>query len=265
MLITIPLVDSFGNTINLEGYLSILEDSKDRTTNTKRNSLVIFVHGSGSSKESSRNQYLAKKLNKNGIATFLFDLLTKEEKESDKNVENIQNQVPGLTLNKFNISLLSDRLIKATNYILKIPEVKRRCDDEVALNVGYFGASTGVAAALYASGKIRETTSIKTIVSRGGRPDLISSISNYNKKIIENIKNIPLLFIIGQKDKLVLDLTKNFIKKNKSLNNSKIEIIKDASHLFEEEGTLEKAGDIAESGLFYIYKEKKGFVVVLVH
>ena len=92
----------------------------------------------------------------------------------------------------------------------------------------------GVAAALYASGKISETTPIKTIVSRGGRPDLISSIFNCDKKVIENIKNIPLLFIIGQKDKLVLELTKTFIKNNKLTNNSKIEIIKDASHLFEE-------------------------------
>jgi putative phosphoribosyl transferase len=109
-----------------------------------------------------------------------------------------------------------------------------------------FGASTGVAAPLYASGKISEITAIKTIVSRGGRPDLISSIFNYDKNVIEKIKNIPLLFIIGQKDKLVLDLTKNFIKNNKLLNNSKIEIIKDASHIFEEEGTLEKAGEVAE-------------------
>jgi putative phosphoribosyl transferase len=176
------------------------------------------------------------------IATFLFDLLTKEEEESDKKVEKIQNQVPGLTLNKFNILLLADRLIKATNYILQVPELKKK---EKELNLGYFGASTGIAAALYASRKISETTAIKTIVSRGGRPDLISSISNCDKKIIETIKNIPLLFIIGQKDKLVLDWTKNFIKNNKLVSNSKFEIIKDASHLFEEEGTLEKAGDIA--------------------
>ena len=241
MLINTPLVDSFGNTIILEGYLTILEDSKDRTTNTKRNSLVIFVHGSGSSKDSSRNQYLAKELNKNGIGTFLFDLLTKAEEESDNKIAKIQKQVPGLTLNKFNISLLVDRLIKVTDYILQSPQLKER-----EFNIGYFGASTGVAAALYTSGKISETTAIKTIVSRGGRPDLISSISNCNAKVIENIKNIPLLFIIGQKDKFVLDWTKNFIKNNKLLNNSKIEIIKDASHLFEEEGTLEKAGDVAE-------------------
>jgi putative phosphoribosyl transferase len=72
-----------------------------------------------SSKDSPRNQYLIQLLNKNGIATFLFDLLTKEEEESDKKVEKIQNQVSGLTLNKFNISLLANRLIKASEYIFK--------------------------------------------------------------------------------------------------------------------------------------------------
>ena len=248
MLINIPLVDSVGNNVVLEGYLTIPDDSKDRTTsNTKRNSLVIFVHGSGSSKDSSRNQSLSQLLNKNGIATFLFDLLTKEEEESDNKVEKIlQKQVPGLTLNKFNISLLVERLIKVTNYLLQIAELKR---GETSLNIGYFGASTGVAAALYASGKISEPTAIKTIVSRGGRPNLISSlISDYNNKdIIGKIKYLPFLFIIGQKDKLVLDWTKNFIKNKKLVKNSKIEIIKDASHLFEEEGKLEKVGDIAEN------------------
>ena len=145
MIINIPLVDSFGNSIVLEGYLTIPDDSKDSTTNTKNNSLVIFVHGSGSSKDSPRNQYLIQLLNKNGIANFLFDLFTKEEEESDKKVEKIQNQVSGLTLNKFNISLLANRLIKATEYILKIlPERKE-------YSMGYFGASTGVAASIIAA------------------------------------------------------------------------------------------------------------------
>lgn len=244
MFIEIPLVDSFGNNINLEGYLTIPNYDND-TVHTRQNTIVIFVHGSGSSKDSPRNKYLAQLLNKNNMATFLFDLLTKAEEESDNKIAKIQKQVPGLTLNKFNISLLSERLIKATNYILQIPQIQRR-KKERELNMGYFGTSTGVAAALYASGKITETTAIKTIVSRGGRPDLISSISSYDKKIIENIKNIPLLFIVGQKDNLVLDWTKNFIKNNKLVSNSKIEIIKNASHLFEEEGALEKAVDVAE-------------------
>ena len=241
MFIKLPLVDSFGNNINLEGYLTIPNYDND-TIHSKRATLVIFVHGSDSSKNSPRSNYLAHLLNKNNIATFLFDLLTKAEEESDDKISKIQNQVPGLTLNKFNISLLADRLIKATNYILQTPEIKRR---EKELNIGYFGASTGVAAALYSSGKISETISIKTIVSRGGRPDLVSSIPNYNQKIIENTKNIPLLFIIGQKDKLVLDWTNKFLKNNKLTKNSKIEIIKDASHLFQEKHTLEKVGNIA--------------------
>ena len=240
MFIEIPLIDSFGNNITLEGFLTIPKYDNN-TVHTKRSRLVIFVHGSGSSKDSPRNNYLAQLLNKNNIATFLFDLLTKAEEESDNKIAKIQNQIPGLTLNKFNISLLADRLIKVTDYILQSPLLNER-----ELYIGYFGASTGVAAALYAYGKIGETTTIKTIVSTGGRPDLISSISNYDKKVIENIKNIPLLFIIGQKDKLVLDWTKNFIKNNKLVSNSKIEIIKDASHLFEEDGALEKVGEVAE-------------------
>ena len=92
------------------------------------------------------------------------------------------------------------------------------------------------------------TTSIKTIVSRGGRPDLFSSlISNQNVYTIENLNNIrnrPLLFIFGQKDKMVLEWTKHFIKNYKLADNSKIEIVKNATHSFEELGTLEKVGDI---------------------
>jgi putative phosphoribosyl transferase len=112
VIVDIPLVDSFSKDIVLEGYLTIPNDMHT-------NSIVIFVHGSGSSKDSVRNQYLAKELNKNSITTFLFNLLTKEEQESDKKVEQILKQVPGLTLNKFNISLLTNRLIKATEYLLE--------------------------------------------------------------------------------------------------------------------------------------------------
>ena len=109
-IINISLVDSFGNNITLKGYLTIPND-----TNT--NSLVIFVHGSGSSKDSTRNQYLARELNKNGIATFLFDLLTKEEQEPDKKVEKIQNQMPGLTLNKFMLCCTTMKIDNTTlNY-----------------------------------------------------------------------------------------------------------------------------------------------------
>ena len=143
MFIKIPLIDSFGNNITLEGYLTIPKYDNN-TVHTRRSRLVIFVHGSGSSKDSPRNNYLAQLLNKNNIATFLFDLLTKAEEESDNKIAKIQNQVPGLTLNKFNISLLSDRLIKVTNYILQIPEIKERREvveeEKVPLNVGYFGA-----------------------------------------------------------------------------------------------------------------------------
>jgi len=248
MLIKIPLVDSFGNSVFLEGCLTIPDERKGRDTNTNKNLLIIFVHGSGSSKDSPRNQYLAKELNKNSITTFLFDLLTKEEEDSDKKVEKIQNQIPGLTLNKFNISLLANRLIMATEYLLEIlPELKK-------YTVGYFGASTGVAASIIAATALNPGLIIKTIISRGGRADLVSANSSSSsfQGNFQSIKNIPLLFIIGEKDKVVLDLTSKFIKKYDIEKNSKIQIVKNATHLFEEEGTLEKVGDMAVKWLHYL-------------
>lgn len=144
----------------------------------------------------------------------MFDLLTKEEEEPDKKVEKIQNQISGLTLNKFNISLLANRLIKITEYLLEsLPELKE-------YTIGYFGASTGVAASIIAATGLNPGL-IKTIVSRGGRPDLVLSTPQQNNLLAENIKNIQLLFIIGDKDKLVLDLTSKLIKKYNCLHHLK--------------------------------------------
>jgi hypothetical protein len=243
-IVEIPLVDAFDNEITLKGYLTISNVKVDKIP-----SLVIFVHGSGSSKDSPRNQYLAQQLNKCGIGTFLFDLLTKQEEESDRRVQGtLQKEIHGLTLNKFNVSLLSDRLTKVTNYLLQIPNLQPQGQPR-ELSIGYFGASTGAAAALIAGAQLSLNTKwIKTIVSRGGRPDLILSNSNvsYQDLISESIRNLPILFIIGEKDKLILDLTFKFIKKLNMQKNSKVEKVNNATHLFEEPGALEKVEYIAE-------------------
>lgn len=139
---------------SLEAILSIPDSST---------SIIIFAHGSGSSATSSRNQKVAQILNDNGLGTLLFDLLTKEEQESDIRTLRIIHELPGVTLNKFNIELLTERLDAVTQWVQNDNETKN-------LNIGYFGASTGATAALYAAASFRD---VKAVVSRGGRTDLV--------------------------------------------------------------------------------------------
>jgi putative phosphoribosyl transferase len=190
-------------TISLTGDLTIPTDA---------NSIVIFSHGSGSGRLSPRNNHVATILNKENIGTLLIDLLT--ESEAD------------IFENRFNIELLTERLVSITQFIHDLPELKN-------LTIGYFGASTGAASALKATaeqGKI-----IKAIVSRGGRPDLAKPILN---KI-----NVPTLLIVGGLDTEVIKLNERAY----SLLNcdKKIEIVKGASHLFEEPGKLDEAASLA--------------------
>ncbi|MGB7935935.1 MAG: hypothetical protein WCF21_04860, partial [Nitrososphaeraceae archaeon] len=126
--------------------------------------IIVFVHGSGSGKGSYRNQTVSKKLNENNIATLLFDLLAEEEQESDRQLENIIYKIPGAILNKFNISLLKDRLSMVTDWIMNY----ERLSD---LKIGYFASSTGAAAALIASAK----KPVKSITIRSGRTDLVDN------------------------------------------------------------------------------------------
>ncbi|MGZ8543640.1 MAG: dienelactone hydrolase family protein [Flavisolibacter sp.] len=177
------------------------------------NSLVIFAHGSGSSRLSPRNQMVAEYLNSNGIATFLFDLLTQEE---DRNYAN-----------RFSIELLAERLKSTTKWLME----NKECE---GLKVGYFGASTGAAAALVAASEFPQ---VEAIVSRGGRPDLAM-------KILPGIKAATLL-IVGSLDTDVLTLNQQAFK---NLNCVKsIEIIDGATHLFDEKGTMEKVCVLATS------------------
>jgi putative phosphoribosyl transferase len=185
--------------IELEGELIIPFNSK---------SLVIFSHGSGSSRFSTRNNFVAKELQKQNISTFLFDLLTKEEDE--------------IYTNRFNIPLLTKRLIIASNYLISLPQ----CID---FKIGYFGASTGAASALSAAAALPNI--INAVVSRGGRTDLVIDIASTVKA--------PTLLIVGELDNDVLELNKKVYNALKC--DKKLDIIAGATHLFEEPGTLEQA------------------------
>ena len=189
--------------------------------------LIVFVHGSGSSKNSHRNQLVSNKLNENNIATLLFDLLSKEEQDSDEQLENANLEIPGAIFNKFNITLLSKRLSMATEWIMNHPGI---CN----LQIGYFASSTGGAAALIVATKY----DIKTIVIRSGRTDLVA---NY---LLGQIIS-PCLFIVGSKEKSLIDISKQTMKKLRNAEEKELSIIQNASHLFEEEGSMNKVVEVA--------------------
>lgn len=202
--------------VELEGELIIPSDSK---------SLVIFSHGSGSSRFSSRNNFVAKELQKQNISTFLFDLLTKEEDE--------------IYANRFNIDLLTERLILVTKYMASMPQC-------AGFKIGYFGASTGAASALRAAAKLPDI--INSIVSRGGRPDLAIDVAPVIKA--------PTLLIVGEMDYDVLELNKKVYKK--LVCEKKLDVIAGATHLFEEPGTLNQASIRATDWFkMHLQKNKK--------
>ena len=178
--------------------------------------VVLFAHGSGSGRFSPRNQYVAKVLNEAGIGTLLIDLLTKEEEEIDFATGEF----------RFDIDLLSQRLEVATEWLKQNPATK-------SLAIGYYGASTGAAAALIAATKFPKD--VRTVVSRGGRPDLAM-------QHLQKVK-VPTLFIVGGKDTVVLDLNKKAMEQVSA--EKKLEIILGATHLFEEPGKLEEVAKLS--------------------
>ncbi len=178
--------------------------------------IILFAHGSGSGRFSPRNQYVAKVFNEARIGTLLIDLLTKEEEEIDAATGEF----------RFDIVLLSQRLEKATEWLKKEPATK-------SYALGYFGASTGAAAALIAAAKFPKD--IKAVVSRGGRPDLAME---YLRKVMS-----PTLFIVGGSDIMVLDLNKKAIEQIHS--EKRLEIVQGATHLFEEPGKLEEVAKLS--------------------
>jgi putative phosphoribosyl transferase len=201
----------------LEGLLTIP---------TGAEGIVVFSHGSGSSRHSPRNQYVARVLQDAGLATLLVDLLTVEEEKEDLITRE----------HRFNIGLLAKRLITATDWLAQQADTQN-------LIVGYFGASTGAAAALIAGAERANTVS--AIVSRGGRPDLAGS------QALKNVK-APTLFIVGEKDTNVIDLNKDALKQLHGVEKKKLVVIPGATHLFEEPGTLEEVARIAR-GWFQCY------------
>ena len=194
-------------SLQLEGELTIPE---------KATGLVLFAHGSGSSRHSPRNQFVAKTLNKASIGTLLFDLLTKEEEEEDRFTGHL----------RFNINLLAERLVNATEWMRGQENLRR-------YPVGYFGSSTGAAAALVAAAKLK--ASIAAVVSRGGRPDLAGA----------SLPSVyaPTLLIIGSFDVPVIELNRDAYRLLRC--EKKIEIVSGATHLFEEPGTLEEVARLA--------------------
>ena len=184
------------DSIKLKGNLRQAQNSKG---------IILFSHGSGSSRLSSRNNHVADYLLNCGFSSLLFDLLTQQE---DIIYEN-----------RFNIQLLTERLLKVTKWI-------RQNKDTKSLPIGYFGASTG-ASALSAAAQMG--TAITAIVSRGGRPDLAMPVLN---KI-----NVPTLLLVGSLDLVVIELNKKAQKAMSGI--CELKIIDGASHLFEEPGKLE--------------------------
>lgn len=194
--------------VHLEGLLTFPKSAKG---------LVVFVHGSGSSRFSSRNQYVAEIMNQDGLATLLFDLLTPEE-----------NQIDVITREyRFDIELLSQRTIATIDWLGEQPQLEN-------LSIGLFGASTGAAAALNAAKE--RPNEVKCVVSRGGRPDLA----------MPSLPDIlaPTLLIVGSLDTEVLHLNK--LAKQAMQAKCDILTIDGATHLFEESGTLQEAAFAAK-------------------
>jgi putative phosphoribosyl transferase len=202
-------------------------------------SIIIFAHGSGSSISSPRSKYIANVLNDHEFATLLIDLLFQEEQDSDIKSQKIIDRFPGIVLNKFNINFLSTRLTSITNWIVE--EDRSNVSTNVKdLPIGYFGASTGAAAAIEACISNQNSDKIYAIVSRGGRPDLACSDA------LKTVKAAT-LFIIGEKDdKEIISLNKKALKKIKNAKTKYFIVIPKAGHLFdEEEGSMEKVAEIA--------------------
>ena len=191
----------------LSGNLYIPKDAND---------LVLFAHGSGSSRRSPRNQFVARTLNDAGLATLLFDLLTQKEEAIDTQTREL----------RFDIHLLAERLLHATKWA-------KRQEQTRDLGIGYFGSSTGGAAALVAAAD--NALDAGAVVSRGGRPDLAGDA-------LPKVQ-APALLIVGGNDDIVIEFNEQ--ARDRMRCEVKLEIIPGATHLFEEPGTLEKVAKLA--------------------
>jgi len=180
--------------------------------------LVLFAHGSGSSRHSPRNRHVTDVLNRGAIGTILIDLLTEQEEAVDVQTAKL----------RFDIPLLGRRVAAITDWIDRQPSLK-------SLGLGYFGASTGAVAALVAAAE--RPNVVRAVVSRGGRPDLAGL----------SLKGVvaPTLFIVGGNDSVVLKLNYSAMAQLPRQTEHKLEVVAGASHLFEEPGTLDQAAALA--------------------
>jgi putative phosphoribosyl transferase len=195
--------------VRLEGIVSIPEEARG---------FVVFVHGSGSSRHSPRNQYVAQTLQEGGLATLLFDLLTAYEEESDLQTRYL----------RYDINLLARRTAGVLEWLDLQPFA-------YSLKKGLFGSSTGAAAALMAAAELPDQVS--AVVSRGGRPDLAGNA-------LPNVQ-APTLLIVGGNDEVVIDLNEQALSNLSPDAPRKLVVVPGASHLFEESGALEEAARLA--------------------
>jgi dienelactone hydrolase len=200
---TDDLVSIPADGVDLEGMLTIPEGATG---------LVIFAHGSGSSRKSPRNNFVADVLNERGLGTLLFDLLTEAEDQTREN--------------RFDIPLLVDRLVAATRWVQEREDTRR-------LHVGYFGSSTGAAAALRAAARLGDD--VDAVVSRGGRVDMAS-------EVLGDVR-APTLFIVGGADRQVLERNREAVDLLDCEND--LHVVEGAGHLFEGEGELEEVATVA--------------------
>lgn len=196
-------VEVLAGQVRLAGHLTVPDGATG---------VVIFAHGSGSSRHSPRNRFVANVLNAAGLGTLLFDLLTTDEEDDRSNV--------------FDVEMLADRLVAVTAWLRGRPEV-------AGLPLGYFGASTGAAGALWAAGA--PGADIAAVVSRGGRPDLAAE----RLPLVQ----APTLLIVGGHDQLVLEL--NRFADEQLRTEHRLAVVPGATHLFEEPGTLQTAAELA--------------------
>lgn len=192
-------------SVTLSGNLNIPPGAKG---------IVVFAHGSGSSRFSPRNRYVARVMQEAGLGTFLFDLLTPNEEE----IDNVTREL------RFNIPFLADRMVTVTKWL-------SGNDATSNLNVGYFGASTGGGAAIVAAARMKDDPRIKAVVSRGGRPDLArASLRECT---------VPTLLLVGGRDDVVIDMNQDALDQL-AAKEKELRIIPGATHLFEEPGKLEE-------------------------
>jgi putative phosphoribosyl transferase len=196
-------------TIELEGNLGVVEGAQG---------VVLFAHGSGSGQSSPRNLYVARVLRQAGLSTLLIDLLTAEEEALDLRTRQL----------RFDISLLAERLVKATDWLRDAPSTQN-------LRIGYFGASTGAGAALVATAE--RPHEVGAVVSRGGRPDLAG-------EALSRVE-APTLLIVGGSDVPVIGMNEEALERMHV--EKRLEIVPGATHLFEEAGALEAVARLATS------------------